>query len=214
LILQFRLIGDKRETAFHGLIPFLLYPERDLPLLYAFRNKGCTGVTSLRGHPGKHRNGQHRRGGHSHSHSHSQPLSDREDKAKDDTCTQHIMLLYLKPNMEREKRKEVHHLIGSMYRDFQTCTKNDLPLPCEDQDGGSCTATATSDMECSTGTNNVTTSAITVQWSKQSQNAWLKRKRKDASRDTRTGTTNSDYINNAFGSPYFVRGAINILYPH
>ena len=117
-------------------------------------------------------------------------------------------------NMEREKRKEVHHLIGSMYRDFQTCTKNDLPLPCEDQDGGSCTATATSDMECSTGTNNVTTSAITVQWSKQSQNAWLKRKRKDASRDTRTGTTNSDYINNAFGSPYFVRGAINILYPH
>ncbi len=143
-----RYVVVEKDESFHGLIPYLLRPDRDLPLLYAFRNRGCTGISSLKqGLQGKIRKSKHLRGS-----------SLDRDMTKD--ASKPIML-YLKPNTEREKRKDVHCMISKMYRDFETGTKN--YLPCED------------------GGNKFTTSAITVQWSKKAQTSWLKRKRKELS---------------------------------
>ena len=176
-----RYVMVSADTMFHGLIPYLLYPERDLPLLYSFRNNGCKGLPRRGGHD---RNGRGRgrdRGGRGcgrgrgrhQSKGHSRESSSRDDS---EVASQHQVMLYLKPDMERESRKEMHHLIAKMYRDFETGTKNNLP--CLNGDG-----------------DKITTTAITVQWSRKAHNSWLKRKRKENAASVGTSTGSGDGSN-------------------
>jgi TruD family tRNA pseudouridine synthase len=187
-----RYLKVEKDCAFQCLVPHLLFPERDLPSLYRFRNNGCTIFAN-----GKNRNNSARKG-HGKKRKHeSESIIDKEanntasnnkgtekdkDKEKGSTFEKEQILLYLKPTVERKDRKEIHYLISQCYRDFETGTKSDVHYHEEGE----------VDNHGADGT----TTAIMVQWSRRAQDAALKRKNKMNKKAQSPHTNNNTNTNN------------------
>ena len=157
-----RWVRVEIDDSFLPLVPLLFHPKRDLLKLYQFRNRGCIvtepasssqpgaggdgGSGSGDGYGGKRGSGKHR--GRRHR-SHHHDLGSNGYPA-DQAPSEPEVALRLKPNLEKEQRREIHTLISSKCRDFETSTING--------DDGACT--------------------ITIRWSKQAKRiASRKRKR-------------------------------------
>jgi Uncharacterized conserved protein len=113
-----RFVKVGMDDAFFGLVSYLLYPQRDIPLLYEFRNRGCNGPDAVHGH-----------------------IMERKKRNQEDiprkehpSATAREVHLFLKPSIQREERKNIHHLISKAYRDFDTGTKNDVAYDSVDKD--------------------------------------------------------------------------------
>ena len=141
-----RLIRVQKDVLFHSLIPFLAAPKEDLLSLYQFRNKGCSPPKSMLQSDGRPK--KRKRGG----------MKKRTDMT--DINPNDEVLLRLKSNLPREKRKDIHLLIAEACRAFETGTRNDISLPDSD----------------------LKTTAIVIRWSQQTRrNAISKLKRNSAS---------------------------------
>ena len=157
-----RWVQVEIDDSFLPLVPLLLHPKRDLIKLYQFRNRGCIvtepasssqpgaggdgGSAGGDGYGGKRGSGKHR-GRRHRSHHHDRGSN---GYPADQALSEPEVALRLKPNLEKEQRREIHTLISSKCRDFETSTVNG--------DDGACT--------------------ITIRWSKQAKRiASRKRKR-------------------------------------
>ena len=158
---KLRYLKVEKDSTFKDLVPFLFKPERDIPSLYRFRNDGCTVFSQGRKLNGKKRKHE------------SEPDSIITDDSKITNDEKGQILLYLKPTINRNDRKEIHHLIAKCYRDFETGTKNGVHY----DEGG----------EDRHGEDR-TTSAITVKWSRRAQNAALKKKNSDKTKGRKNHT--------------------------
>jgi len=139
-----RYLKVEKDSTFQDLGKFLLFPENDILSLFRFRNDGCTVFSQGRKLNGKKRKHE----------SESDSIITDDSKIANNVKVQ--ILLYLKPTIERNHRKEIHHLIAKCHRDFETGTKNDVHY----DEGGE----------------DRSTSAITVQWSRRAQHNALKKK--------------------------------------
>lgn len=151
-----RLVKVEIDDTFIGLVPYLLYPQRDVPSLYEFRNKGCPD-TAVHGRiEWKARKKRCR----------EDPTSqDKIPCQKDPSSTDHQVHLYLKPSIQRDERKNIHHLIAKACREFETGTKNDVKCDSPDKDER--------------------TTIIIVKWSRQAlKNNLMRKKRKLAKGNT------------------------------
>ena len=151
-----RCIQIEKDESFHELIPYLEFPKRDLVHLYRFRNLGCRFVapeqirqTDSNDRKWNHKNQKRKRMDSSSN------IND-ESVIEKNSCPEYEAWLFLKPAVDRDKRKEVHHIVSKNFKDFTTSTKSNVPLDGNSDSYG-------------------TTSVITVQWSKKAQVAMLRR---------------------------------------
>ena len=124
-----RWVRVEVDHSFIPLVPLLLLPKRDLLKLYQFRNRGCIviepsssqsgpGGEGGDGYGGKRGSSKHRGRNH-RSHHHDRGSNGYPaDQAPPETQT----ALRLKPELDKEKRREIHTLISSKCRDFETST--------------------------------------------------------------------------------------------
>lgn len=108
-----RFIRIEVDSTFFGLVPYLLFPERDLPSLYMLRNEGIKDedlAIANRQHRGRKRKGR------DNGQTFDRNGPDLSRKVK----------LVLKPSIERSERKNVHHCITQCCRDLQTGTETDF----------------------------------------------------------------------------------------
>ena len=114
------------DDSFFGLAPSLYQPEQDIPLLYTFRNQGCIVSTSQqkRNEPGR-----------------------GKKRKRNETDEHDSVVLRLRPDLTREERRPVHHLISTACRDFETST---IPNYCTTNESGNI-------------------AAVVVRWSKRAQ---------------------------------------------
>lgn len=139
------------DNTFHGLISYLFKPEEDLLSLYRFHKKGYIGCDA---ETTKSSNGSKRRG--SFDPTDAQANSSLSDQNNTKVTNP---ILRLRPDLTKDQRRPIHHLISQKNRDFETKTISDYPL--EGGGGGGGTTT--------------TTTAISVQWS---SNAFRRNRRK------------------------------------
>ena len=121
------------DDLFFGLVPSLYRPEHDIPQLYSFRNRGCNPSANQQI---KNENGRGKK---------------RKRKETDDNAS---VVLRLRPDLTREGRRPVHHLISTACRDFETST---IPNYCTTDECGDI-------------------AAIVVRWSNRAQQRALKKK--------------------------------------
>jgi len=127
-----RIVKVEMDDTFLDLVPYLLYPQRDIPSLYEFRNMGCPETTTSNPKPVHGRKERKTR-----KRCHDEDLNSRNDDMphqKEQSSTVHEIHLYLKPTIERVDRKKIHHLIAKSCRDFETGTKNDVGYDEQDKD--------------------------------------------------------------------------------
>lgn len=109
-----RFLKVEVDPTFFDLVPYLLFPERDLPLLYMLRNEGIKDedliTTTNQKKSGKKRKNRDERK------TFDRNASDSTRKVK----------LVLKPTIERSERKSVHHCVTKCCRDLQTETQSDF----------------------------------------------------------------------------------------
>ncbi len=194
----FRYIHVEKDTTFHKLVPYLINPQTDLIKLYKFRNSPIPPFS-----PTSYRNSSSTRQGRRHKRRQSEKqkrgkCSERDEAKSEETRTNEQreydtsniqndgseaemeVLLHLKTDVAREKRKDVHHIIAESCRDFQTSTRNDVLVPGITIFNKN-NATTEGDMTTNTNLHDhaaIKTTAIVVQWSRQAQNTAMKRKRK------------------------------------
>lgn len=101
------------DDTFFGLAASLYRPQDDIPLLYSFRNQGC-----LLLEVGQQTHGKKRKRG-------------RDDTPTDDGS---VVFLRLRPDLSRDERRPLHHLISKAYRDFETSTISNYCTSEESQD--------------------------------------------------------------------------------
>ena len=137
------------DQLFFPIAPLLAMPSKDLIRLYMFRNNGPVAASSA------HRSRTRFNQGNGSNKGKSEHKDSQKDKSADEKGE---VLLRLKPDLPRNERRVVHQaLTSSRRRDFDTSTKNDVPLH---EDNGS-----------------ARTTAIVVQWSRNALQG-LKKKRK------------------------------------
>lgn len=156
-----RCIKVEKDESFHPLIPYLMNPKRDLVELYRFRNHGCRFAapenTDERDRNGRNRNQKHKK----RKRVDTSFGNNHECLSGKNPCPESEAWLFLKPSVDRDTRKEVHHIVSKNFKDFITSTKTNVPV---DDDLNS----------------DVTTTVITVQWSKRAQAAMLRKTQKKA----------------------------------
>jgi tRNA pseudouridine13 synthase len=146
------------DNTFFGLAPSLYRPGVDLPRLYAFRNRGCI-VPTKQTYLGENTRGVKRKRKHATSFA-SDIVSDDDDQ----------VILQLRPDLTRQERRSVHHLISNGFRDFETSTIPDYCTAIKDSTQVSC-GDDTNESEYSI-------TAIVVRWSKRAQSRAQKKSRR------------------------------------
>jgi tRNA pseudouridine13 synthase len=160
------------DDTFFGLAPSLYRAGVDLPRLYSFRNRGCI-VPPKQTNRGKNTRGVKRK------------QENETNFASDSVSDGDIqVILRLRPDLTREERRPVHHLISNGFRDFETSTIPDY-----------CTAKKDSTHASSGDDTNETTysmTAIVVKWSKRAQSRAQKKSsnpnESSSSKDQRSST--------------------------
>mmetsp|Transcript_12427 Transcript_12427/g.14001 ORF Transcript_12427/g.14001 Transcript_12427/m.14001 type:complete len:907 (+) Transcript_12427:172-2892(+) len=136
-----------KDKSFFNLVPFLMYPQKDLMLLYEFRNDGCVVSNDNFSSSRNRRKKSYNNNKYDESNIiKTDVCSDRKDK---DTQVKTEVILTLKPDCSKDQRRDIHQLITKAFRDFSTSTLNNLSYHEDD--------------------NSKTTSAIVVQWSQKAQ---------------------------------------------
>jgi len=90
------------DDTFFGLAPSLYKPESDIPQLYSFRNRGCIIPVNRKGC--------------------SENVCGKKRKRHQEIDDDSVAILRLRPDLAREERRPVHHLISNTCRDFETST--------------------------------------------------------------------------------------------
>ncbi len=149
-----------KDTSLYALIPFLSHPQNDLVELYKFRNLGCVHVSTggKRKHPkmrgrNKKRRKVREKGSFSNIEESQQRMNEGEKKSNGDNQNEdndHAksapsdptqVFLRLKPNLSKEKRRDVHHIIGkTSYHNLGTNTISDFTFLDESGSEQKCTA--------------------------------------------------------------------------
>ena len=145
------------DETFFSIAPLLAIPSKDLIQLYMFRNKGPVAAS------GANRSTTRFCGGSRRNQGKPQHNLNQKDESIDENGSGKV-LLRLKPDLPRSERRVIHQaLTSNRRRDFDTSTKNNVPLH-ENNDS-------------------VKTTAIVVQWSRNAlQGLQKKRKRNDGTK--------------------------------
>ncbi|KAL9183859.1 hypothetical protein ACHAXT_004715 [Thalassiosira profunda] len=159
------------DTTFFPLAQYLYSPRKDILLLYAFRNKGpvhapSNGRRNNRARPKQSKKWRKNRGDDRNEQAvqkGDQPDTEKESTRNSDS----VLVLRLRPDVPRSERRAIHQTLSGRRRDFDTSTRNDVPL--NSDDGGA-----------------KQTSAIVVQWSFNAIRASGKKRKLD---DRRAGIT-------------------------
>lgn len=109
-----RFLKVELDATFFDLIPYLLFPERDLPSLYLLRNEGIKDedlITTTN----YQKNGKKRK-----------TRDERKTFDRNASDSSRKVNLVLKPTVERSERKSVHHCVTKCCRDLQTDTQSDF----------------------------------------------------------------------------------------
>ncbi|KAL7520815.1 hypothetical protein ACHAWX_005518 [Stephanocyclus meneghinianus] len=148
------------DKVFYPLAPYLALPRVDLLSLYNFRREGP--VESGRGTG--HRHAKKRKGLQPH-----EVLLDKAQHAdglKEENGSKTV-LLRLRPELPKDGRRNVHNILSSTSRnrgrDFDTFTKNNVPLDAKDDDMKSLVSGSA---DCSSIKEATHVAAIVVQWSR------------------------------------------------
>ena len=166
-----RWIKVEVDRSFFSLLPMLLHPEEDLLALYVFRNRGCT-VADRTGSSGGGRRAGGRKGG-------ERPF-DRNTDFPGAAASEPEASLRILPHLDKDHRRDIHKIISSKCRDFETSTRNDVEV--------------TVDRPAKT------TQKIVVRWSKQAKRiAARKRKRGDGGTGPR-GAIEKSYIEKQYST--------------
>lgn len=118
-----------KDTTFHSIIPFLSHAQDDLVKLYRFRNTGIVKSNDEASSMKRHNNNRMRRQRDSLKrnteceHDNKTTTNSSNGKANNDYPT--AVYLRLRPELVKNQRREIHHLIGKASRDLDTGTKND-----------------------------------------------------------------------------------------
>ena len=150
------------DYSFFSAAPYLINPVEDLPLLYKFRNHGPTetGNSDLRHWHGRKQENNRNKFSKGNV---PKEVENSSVNPRDNTTianSKGLVLLRLRPGLERSERRTVHQILASSRRrEFETSTVPNVPLDYADK------------------TSNQTT-AISVQWSFNAlRTAQKKRKR-------------------------------------
>lgn len=143
------------DDTFFGLAPSLYKATVDIPRLYSFRNRGCTLQAEQTNRVENTRGGKRKRGNDTHL--------DSDILCDDDSQ----VILRLRPDLTREERRPLHHLISNGYRDFETST---IPDYCRIY-----STHVTSGDGVNESINSI--AAIVVKWSKRAQRRSQKKSR-------------------------------------
>ena len=102
------------DDFFDDLIPLLYNPREDLPIFYRFHKRGCVSApqTGNGRHHGKSKEGKRKR--------------DRD--LPDDPTASGEPILRLRPDLSKDDRRPIHHLIAQKNRSFQTRTLSNYVL--------------------------------------------------------------------------------------
>ena len=168
-----RWVRVEINDCFLPLVPYLLHSKSDLLRLYHFRNRGCViaaaesasnptptagegvdggSVGVRRGGNNKHQSRRHRSHHHHTNGGRAGPLPANQTASSTVAAVEPHVALRLRSDLTKEQRREIHTLISSRCRDFETSTVH--------------------------GEDGVSAATITVRWSKQAQRiANRKRKR-------------------------------------
>jgi hypothetical protein len=148
------------DKVFYPLAPYLALPRVDLLALYKFRREGP--VESGRGTV--HRNTKKRKRQLPH-----EVLTDKEqheDGLNEENGSKNV-LLRLRPELPKDGRRNVHNILSrtsrNRGRDFDTFTKNNVPLDAKDDDAKS---VVSGSADCSSIKEVTHVAAIVVQWSR------------------------------------------------
>eukprot|EP00804_Cyclotella_cryptica_P009487 CCRYP_006210-RB/>CCRYP_006210-RB protein AED:0.03 eAED:0.03 QI:31/1/1/1/1/0.66/3/966/699 len=142
------------DQVFYPLAPYLALPRIDLLALYQFRREGP--VESSRG--AEHRNTNKRK--------RQQDKEEYEDRLKDENGYKNV-LLRLRPDLPKDDRRNVHNILSSTSRnrgrEFDTYTKNNVPLDVKDVDMKSIISGS---VDCCSIKEVTHVAAVVVQWSR------------------------------------------------
>jgi tRNA pseudouridine13 synthase len=152
-----RCIKVEKDESFHPLIPYLMNPKRDLVELYRFRNHGFRFAAPENNRNDRNRNQKHKK----RKRADTSFSNNDECLSGKNPCPESEAWLFLKPSVDRDTRKEVHHIVSKNFQDFITSTKTNVHLN-ENLNP------------------DATTTVITVQWSKRAQAAMLRKAQKKA----------------------------------
>lgn len=150
------------DDSFFGLAPSLYQAEVDIPKLYLFRNRGCVDFIDKKQGTAKNNKGKKRK------------RSNRDGATTNDGS---IVVLRLRPDLAREKRGHVHHMIQNAMKDFITST-----LPNYVSQDGAKNASET----CA---------AIVVEWSPRAKIKARKKDKRNGSSIKETKTDSAPVVN-------------------
>lgn len=157
------------DDFFDDLVPFLYKPQEDLPKLYQFHKRGCLVATI------KHASRQSSKG---HNHSNKRKRDRPDPDAPEGALEEPV--LRLKPDLSKDARRAIHHLLSTKNRAFQSNTLSDYPL----------------DTISDTDNSNATTSAILVFWGSGAQKRARKKYQQGAQKRDNKGKNSNN--NNRF----------------
>ncbi len=105
-----------KNKTFHAIIPFLSQSRDDLVDFYKFYNRGCFMSKDSSNQRGYRRNKKN-------SKRHGDGNSDDDQSKITTNSIQSQVVLRLKPELSKDKRREIHHLLAKACRDFETGTQ-------------------------------------------------------------------------------------------
>lgn len=104
-----------KDKTFQAIIPFLSHTRDDLVDLYTFYNRGCFMSKDSSTQRGCRRNKKNPK-------RHGDGNSDDDQSKTTTSSIQSQVVLRLKPELSKDKRREIHHLLAKACRDFETGT--------------------------------------------------------------------------------------------
>ena len=144
-----RVVSVLVDSTFFPIAKYLAKPSEDLLLLYEFRSKGPVPCLNLDGSRNRGYNSRNRKRKNVKVHKEQQEQTDKNVECSSacskggDSTTRGQVLLRLRPDLPRSERRAIHQtLASSRRRDFETSTKQNVPLDYANKDSEQTTAIA------------------------------------------------------------------------
>jgi TruD family tRNA pseudouridine synthase len=143
-------IRVKVDTVYDNLIQYLQYPEEDIWSLLLFRNRGFDGAKSANANTNQ--KGRDEKASQRH----------RDGRASVNTEDCSEVILRLRPNISKDERRSIHHLIAEKCKFFATSMISDFPLKPRQEPGVNNPNAASMDDSAPSST-----VAVVVSWQKR-----------------------------------------------
>ena len=175
------------NDTYDDLVKYLYNPQDDLKALMVFQNRGFEGVKAVatRQMPKKSRNRKFQKQRH------------LDGRSGHDAWDSNKVTLRLRPQVSKDERRSIHHLIASKCKQFATSTISDYPLQkshgFKDEEGSSSPVTSGGDH-----TEAKTTVAVIVSWQKQLLERGSRKRKRMTHNDEPNKSTERRYPNVLF----------------